>query len=68
MSFGEITTIIGDVVEQKSHGGGVSMSSHPHGEWQGKLQIGERAHCYRQSEQSWRLCRSSESNVGHESH
>ena len=41
MSFEELTTIVGDVVKQKSYGGGVSMSSHPHGEWQGELQIGE---------------------------
>ena len=41
MSFGELTAVVGDVVEQKSHGSGVSTSSHPHSEWQGELQIGE---------------------------
>ena len=41
MPFEELTKIVGDVVEQKSYGCGVSSSSHPHGEWRDKLQIGE---------------------------
>ena len=41
MSFGELIAIVRDVVEQKSHGGGVSMPYYPYGEWRGELQIGE---------------------------
>ena len=33
--------IVGDMVKQGSHRGEVSISSHPHDEWQDELQIGE---------------------------
>ena len=41
MPFGELTTIVGDVVEQKYHGGGVSMSSYLNRERRGKTHINE---------------------------
>ena len=33
--------IIGNVVKKKSHGGGVSISSHLNSGWQGEAQVGE---------------------------
>ena len=41
MLFGELTAIVGDVVEQKSYGSGVSMSSYLNSERRGEAQIGE---------------------------
>ena len=41
MSFGELTAIVGDMLEQKSHGGGVLISSHLDVGWRGGVQIGE---------------------------
>ena len=41
MSFGELITIVGDVVEPKSHGSGVSMSSYLNNERRYGTKIGE---------------------------
>ena len=41
MSFGELTVIVGDMIEQKSHGGEVLISSHLDVGWRGEIQIVE---------------------------
>ena len=41
MSFEELTVIVGDMVEHKSLGGGVLVSSHLDFGWRGGVQISE---------------------------